>query len=421
MLNRETYNLEFKSKLTDSFLKTVSAFANYNYGEIIFGLDDNGRKVNIDNLKDLALNIENKINDNISPRPDYRIEIDKENCLLILKIHKGDYMPYLFKNKAYMRRDSASLPIEDRDEMKRLILEGLNLDFEDLQSNQRTLTFLYLEKYLSETLKIEKLDRDILKTLGLYTDKNGYNIAAELVSDKNSFKILDIVKFGKNISEFMERIEVKEKSILMAFDTAIEVYRRYFSYEKIEGKDRIKIEKIPEDAFREALANAIVHRNWSIDASIKIEMDDEHIEISSPGGLPVGISEEEYINGQVSILRNEKIGSLFNRLRLIEKFGTGIRRIKYLYRDSIKKPIFKVYPNAISINLPILTKEVEGLNENSLIILSHMTKGQALSRLEIDKISNFDKSKTLRALELLIKEGLILKKGKGRGTKYIKI
>ena len=70
----------------------------------------------------------------------------------------------------------------------------------------------------------------------------------------------------------------------------------------------------------------LIHRLWDVNASIKVSMLEDRIEISSPGGLPAGISEEEYLNGQVSILRNPIIGNVFFRLKYIEKFGTGIMR-----------------------------------------------------------------------------------------------
>lgn len=418
---RETYDLEFKSKLSDSFLKTVSAYANYNDGVIIFGVDDSGNSLHFDNLRDLALSIENKINDSISPRPEYNIEIDEEKEIIRLKVFEGEFKPYLYKNKAYMRRDSSTIPIDDREEMKKLILEGFQQNYEDLPSKDQKLTFKVLKEALQRKLNIDELSIDILKTLGLYYDRKGYNLAAQLVADENNFRIIDIVKFGNNINEFKERIIIENVSILTAYSQAVEVYKRYFQYEKIDGFVRKKIEMIPEDAFREAIANAIVHRDWSVIATIKVEIYDEYIGISSPGGLPRGLSEEEYINGQISILRNEKLGSLFNRLGLIERFGTGIKRIRHLYEGKARKPIFQVYPNSITVRLPVLIDEIQGLSENASVVLKAMPNKEELSRLEIEKLTGFDKNKSIRALNQLMEENLVKKVGSGRGSKYIKI
>ena len=91
----------------------------------------------------------------------------------------------------------------------------------------------------------------------------------------------------------------------------MEMFRKYYQYEKIEGMERKVLERVPENAFREALANALVHRLWDMPASVKVSMYKDRIEISSPGGLPAGISREEYLDGQISMLRNPIIGNVF--------------------------------------------------------------------------------------------------------------
>ena len=126
----------------------------------------------------------------------------------------------------------------------------------------------------------------------------------------------------------MDRESLENISILSQLEKTLQMFRKYYQYEKIEGAERKCIDKIPEKAFREAIANALIHRMWDIPASIKVSMYADRIEISSPGGLPAGISEEEYLNGQISILRNPIIGNVFFRLKYIEKFGTGIKQLE---------------------------------------------------------------------------------------------
>lgn len=418
---RETYNLEFKSAISDSFLKTVSAFANYCDGIIEFGVNDTGQSVYIQDLQNFALRIENKINDSISPIPEYNIEIDDQRGSIILKVYEGDIKPYLYKNKAYMRRDSSSIPINDREEMKKLILEGLKQNYEDLPSTNQDLTFNILQEALQKKMNVENLSLDILKTLGLYDDKRGYNLAAQIISDKNDFRMVDMVRFGDDINIFKERAIIENTSILSAYNQAVEVFNRYYKYEKIEGIVRKTVEIIPEDAFRETVANALVHRDWSISSAIKVEMHNQYVEVSSPGGLPRGLSKEEYINGNISLLRNEKLGSLFNRLGLIERFGTGIKRIKYLYKGKARQPIFETYANSIVVKLPIALETIEGLSENASLVLQKMSKKREFTRADIENITGLDKYKSLRALEKLMDEDLVRKIGQGRATKYLKM
>lgn len=101
-----------------------------------------------------------------------------------------------------------------------------------------------------------------------------------------------------------DRELIDRSSILIQYDKAIQVYKKYYQYEEIKGIERKTIELIPEEAYREGIANVIVHRAWDVNANIKISMFNDRIEISSPGGLPSGVSKEEYLSGHVSVLRN---------------------------------------------------------------------------------------------------------------------
>ncbi|MGB4440043.1 MAG: ATP-binding protein [Sedimentibacter sp.] len=110
--------------------------------------------------------------------------------------------------------------------------------------------------------------------------------------------------------------------------------------EVIKGAYRETIEEIPLVAFREAIANAIVHREYMLEADVRVEIFDDRVEILSPGGLPIGITEEEYIDGRVSIPRNRIISDVFLRLGIIERLATGIRRIREYYKNSGANPEF---------------------------------------------------------------------------------
>lgn len=145
--------------------------------------------------------------------------------------------------------------------------------------------------------------------MNLYSDGNGYNNAAGLLADRNHFPGIDVVKFGENISVIQKRAIFENISILEAYEKAVDMYRDYYQYEVIQGADRKKMEKIPEAAFREAIANALIHRVWDVEAQIRVLMFDDKIEIISPGGLPAGITEEEYLSGKLSILRNRNLAN----------------------------------------------------------------------------------------------------------------
>jgi len=323
---KESRELELKSTITNTFLKTVSAFSNYNSGKIIFGVDDNGKIIGLENIEELCLDLENKINDNISPKPDFRFIKDTKKNIITLIVEEGFNKPYLYKGKAYKRNDTSTVEV-DRIEFNRLTLLGLNQYYEELKAN--------------------------------------------------------------------------------------------YKYEQILGSERIEKELIPEKAFRETIANALIHRTWDVNSNIKVSMYEDKIEVSSPDGLPSGISEKEHLNGQISQLRNPILANIFFRLKYIEMFGTGIRRINESYKDYAVKPAFEIFENSIKITLPIITTKLF-LTTDEKIVMDILEKGAILSSGEILQMTEFKKDKLNRLLKKLIQKNYIDVIGNGRGTKYLK-
>lgn len=414
-MRRETKDLEYKESITGTFLKTVSAFANYGTGVILFGVADDGSIKGIDEPEQACLDIENRINDSIDPVPEYQLSINRKTSVITLRVLEGLHKPYLFKSKAYRRNDSATVA-SDRIELSRLILEGQNLSFEELPASNQQLSFEILKGRLTAALHIEAFSADTLKTLELYNDETGFNKAGELLADTNDLCGTDIVRFGDSISMILDRAVFEHQSILKQYDLSLEMYRKYYQYEQIKGAFRETVSLIPEEAFREAIANALVHRTWDTNANINVSMFADRIDIVSPGGLPRGMSEEEYLRGGISILRNRIIGSVFLRLQMIERFGTGIRRIYESYKDSMIKPGFEVTENSIRISLPVVQTSSElTADENKVFSL---LRGKLLSSSVITEATGFGKSKTVIILNKLVKAGYVRVLGSGRGTKY---
>ena len=409
--------LEYKETISNTFLKTVSAFANYDGGEIIFGIDDEGKIVGVPESAQKCLDIENRINDSIAPQPDYELTA-AENHTIILKVHAGMRKPYLYKSKAYKRNDTSTVEV-DHTEMTRLILEGSNLGYEELPSGIQELTFEKLEKELKYKAGIEKLDLNILKTLNLFSDKNGYNIAAEILADENMLPGIDIGKFGDSISIIKKRKTYEHTSALNLYDDAYEVFRDYYEYDVIEGSERRTVSLIPGTAYREAVANALIHRVWDVKDPIRIYMFDDRVEIFSPGGLPRGMTKEAYLSGNYSTLRNPVISNVFFRLKIVEIFGTGIRRIKEAYRDSIAKPEFEVYENFIKVILPVV-KERTSLKGDAGLVYDAVSGADGSSISQIAGKVPFGKTKVHKILMELESKDLIRITGNGRGTKYHK-
>ena len=418
---KESLNLEFKETISKVFLKTVSAYANYIDGRIIFGISDSGEIIGIDSSDKTRLTIENMINDSFNPRPEYKletIEVDGKS-LIELYVYEGNDKPYYYKNKAFKRYDTSSVEV-DRIALNKLILDGMNKNYEELNSNLTSPNFDYLQKYLIEETGIASLTTDILITLKLMNKEGIVNIAGELLSDDNNLNnsVIDIIRFGDNINQILDRRTFANNSVLWQFDQALKIFETYYEYEEIIGFKRVKKELIPKEAFREALANSIVHRDWYVDSKIQISMYNDRIEIVSPGGLPHGLSEDDYINKNISNLRNSILSNVFYRLNIIEQFGTGVKRIKEAYKTYNTNPLFSVSENYITVVLPIDNQVKVDLSIDEDNIYKLLIKHGELSRNEIDELTGFNKSKTIRNLNKLITLNLIIKIGSGPSTKY---
>ena len=413
---KENKSLEFKATITNSFLKTVSAYSNFRGGEILFGVNDDGSVCGIDNPDQVCLDIENRINDSIAPKPDFEIDIDDSKKIIRLVVREGQYKPYLYKGKAYRRSDTASIEV-DQAELKELVLQGSNLYFEELPCGRDDLIFQELSAKLMKNLDIKVVSEDVLRTLGLFTKDKKFNNAAALLSDENDFYGIDIARFGNSINEIMDRETISKTSVLKQDDAALNMIKRYYQYEEISEIERKKVDLVPETAYREAIANALIHRDWSINSHIRISLFSDKIEIKSPGGLPRGITAEEYMKGDISCLRNPILGNVFFRLHYIEMFGTGVRRILLAYKDAKIKPKFEITDNVISVILPVTADQYHVTNDEAKV-MSALENGEQLSSSEIAKVTGYTKSKVLRLIEHLKEKDYIKIIGNGRGTKY---
>lgn len=416
MYYSETNDVEFKRELSTTYLKTVSAFANYSGGTIVFGVADDGTIIGLADPAQTRLDIENQINDNIRPIPIFRLETDIETNTVSLIVDDSPHKPYEYQRTAYKRADTATVAV-DQTEYRRLIMSGLNMTFDSLPSRDQNLSFSYLEAQLKDELKIERLSRDILKTLNLFSDREGFNRAAEMLADRNSYPGIDIARLGESVDIFLDRQRIEGVSILEQLDRTLAYLEQVYTYEQIIQNRRQTVEAIPQKAIREALANAIVHREWDNSAYIRIASFSDRLEITSPGGLPARISAEDYLHGNISYLRNPTIGGVFYRLRIIEQFGTGILRIHEAYSANMVKPSFRIFPNTITVVLPKLQTHAR-LSEEEVPVYQALGTNSSLSRAELEHALGLGKAKLIRILNSLIDQNIIERIGSGPSVRY---
>ena len=416
----ESSEIELKREHTKSYLKTVSAFANERNGKIIFGVSDEGEVLGIVDDVKVRHQIENAINDSFKPIPSFELETQliEGKKIVVLSVRRGLAIPYLFKGNAYMRTDTSTV-VADEFRMRRWFQEISNVDFDEMLIDDLGLEFHYLERVFRNQIELAEFTDATLVTLGLKKGEKFTN-AGSFFADENSYNFgVDIVKFGANHSEFVKRLRLTNQSIMKQYDEAMAMFDMYYhDYEVVISGERVQRTRIPRNAFREALANAIVHRDYQLKSNIQIEFWDTYIRIISPGGLTSEMSEERYLSGGVSIPRNATIANVFFRLKIIEIFGTGIGRIKSEYLVLGQIPKFKLSSQNIEIILPVIDYDKKAIVDGREADVLNLLRMKPCSRAEIQKEMKLSSTATKNFITTLLNQNKIERFGNGRATKY---
>ena len=301
--------------------------------------------------------------------------------------------------------------------LERLILKRDRRSYDDFPAPEREYSFSFLEQEARNQLGLEHLGSDAQKSLGLRDLDNHITVAGALVADRNKYPGLDMVVL-ENDDLYGERQQTGGVSILQQLESAVAFFRRYYRREMVTGNlQREEIFLIPEPAFREAVSNALVHRTWDTPSDIVLRMYPDRIEIQSPGGLPDGITEYEYIHKDLSVPRNVTLATLFLRLGLIEKLGTGIRRILHSYEGQYVQPDFDFSPHSMTVILPVLNQKPD-LTKSEFEVIRVLKGRQNLSRTEISELTGYSRSKLSSLLKNLVNKNILKVTGAGRSTRY---
>ena len=425
----ENQTTEFKREYIDDIKKTVIAFANTAGGRIYIGIADNGEAVGVSDADEVVLKASNAVRDSI--RPDvtmfvsYQIDKIDDKDVVVLNIQKGTASPYYLESKGirpsgvYVRQGASSVPATETAILK-MIKDTDGDKYEEIRCTNQNLTFEYAQKEF-EHANVEFGDNQ-KKSLKLINEDGMFTNLAQLLSEQCSHSIKAAVFDGKEKMNFKDRAEFTG-SILKQINDAYEYINRY-NRTRSEFKDihRIDIRDYPMEAIREALLNAVVHRDYAFSGSILISIFDDRIEFVSIGGLVKGISYEDMLLG-VSIQRNENLANVFYRLNLIEAFGTGIPKIMRCYAEYSQTPEIIVTDNAFKIILPNKSDN----NSSSEKAFSNEEKSMRLvsekkfvNRKEVENLLDISQASAARILRKMVDENKIKKVGSGKNVSYIK-
>ena len=322
---------------------------------VYIGIDDQGNVTGIDDVDDTYTRATNGIRDAIQPDVTIFIRYSLQDDKVIrIEVGEGSYKPYYLKAKGlkltgvYIRQGASSVPASP--EQIRQMIKGSDGDiFEGMRTMEQNLTFeeadgafsrykvdFSEDKYIA--LGLRNMHDDQYTNLALMlADQCQHTTKVAVFGDDSNTIFRDAKEFGGSIFKQLD----DTYAYLMLCNRTSSTFK---------GLERIDKSDYPQEAMREALLNALVHRDYSFSGSIIINVNDSCMEFISIGGLLAGLSADDIRSG-ISQPRNRRLAEIFHRLKLIESYGTGIRKIFSLYRDCIREPRIEVTHNTFKLVL----------------------------------------------------------------------
>lgn len=420
----ENEQIEFKMKATDEIYKEVIAFANTDGGTIYIGIDDNGNAIGLDDMDDTYTRVTNGIRDAIMPDVTLFVRFTlQDNKVIKISVSEGAFKPYYLKAKGlkpsgvYVRQGASSVPASF-DQIRMMIKESDGDIFEEMRSIEQELTFEKAKAAFTQ-YGIE-FSESKYRALGIVDAENGtYTNLALLLSDQCSHTTKIAVFADQDNTRFKDSKEFGGSVFQQLEDSFSYLMLCNQNPAELKGLQRIEHPDYPEEALREALLNALVHRDYSFSGSIIINVNEKEMEFISIGGLLPGLSPDDIRSG-ISQPRNRKLAEVFHRLHLIESYGTGIRRIYSLYSNSAVMPRIEVTPNTFKIILPNLNATIvdHSANEQEQLILDYIAENGSVTDAEIQKLLHIKPTRTYAIMKSMREKGLVTQQGRGTDKKY---
>ena len=419
ILKGESEKTEFKENAkTNTYIKTVVAFANGNGGKIVFGVKDNKEIVGVENEFEVMDGIINAISDSCYPMivPDISLHTLENKTIILVEIEGGKKKPYYLKSKGmqkgtYIRSGATTRIIEEDYVLKELVLEGENKYFDQQVCHGESVSDEEIQKFCEwleklarknseNDTEIRKVTRNTLLSWKVLEEKNGRIFPTNayiLLSGKENWgvsrKIQCGVFKGETRSIFVDKKEF-EGSIIMQLEKAYQyVLEKINLGSDIVGIYRVDKYEIPPKSIREVIANAVIHRSYLEPNDIQVALYDNRLEITSPGMLPSGVNVKRMKEGY-SKLRNRAIASVFAYVNIIEKWGSGIPRIIHEIREyGLQEPEFIPFENDFRVNIYRksynTTQSTQGSTQNRINTTQDISEKE---KLDIKNLTETDKT-----------------------------
>jgi ATP-dependent DNA helicase RecG len=348
----KTENIEFKEKWTDDSLKKICAFANTYGGELIIGVSDKGKIVGVKDTEKLIRDLPNKIRDKLKITPSISVEEKEGRKILHIKIFPSS-IPVSYEGKFYVRSGSTTQELKDT-ELAYFLLEKMGKTWDSLSSgfDISDIDFSTIEMFknlaknripsIKEFDSVEK----IFLNLKLFDENKKITNAGILLFGKEPQKrfISATVRVGrfKNSTHIVDTVVI-EGNLFKQVEEVMNAIKKHLNVRfEIKGVARQDVWDYPLGALREAVINALIHRDYLSTAEIQIKIYDDRIWIWNPGKLPPQIKLEELKKEHSSYPRNPLIANAFYLAGFIERGGSGTKRIVQLCMEQgLPEPEYK--------------------------------------------------------------------------------
>ncbi len=426
--------LELKSEMVPDVKKELIAFANTKGGTLYIGIGDDGQVHGLTcEAEKVIEQISSMIHDGIKPDltlfTDISVETIENKSVIKISVQRGTKRPYYLTNKGlkpsgvYIRLGNTSIPSTET-AIRAMIVETDGNSFEAMRSTVQDLTFHAAQvEFQKHGLEFKDAQK---KSLGLL-DKDGiYSNLGLLLSDQCQHSIKMAVFKGTEKEEFLTRKEFSGSLFTQITDAYSFIELNNHVQSSFEGLYRIDRKDYSDIAIREALLNAIIHRDYSFSGSTLISVFPDRLEMVTLGGLVDGLALEDIFEG-VSQTRNEKLSNIFYRLEFIEAYGTGIRKIKKACKVYGISPIFNatnaafriVIPNANSpIEMPVIVHHPNPTDTLLETVAAYIYEHGTVSRKSVQEALGLKQTKCGLILKSLEEKGSIEKSGQGKNTYY---
>lgn len=427
----EGKTLEFKRELSEynshkGIVRTLIAFANTSGGTLVIGIED--KTHHIIGVSD-PLRIEEKITNLINLitpliLPDIEICSYKQKQVIKITVHPSPIRPHFLKEVGietgtYIRVGSSNRQADAAliQELKRFAANQ-SYDEEPLtRLNSEAINFKAISELFAPFRNLKPKDLETLRIIVEYQGKKVPTTAGILLFGKKRKEYFPDAWIqagcflGADKSKILDSTEIHSYPII-AIEEALDFVKKHITMAiQIEGPTAKRIEhwSIPIPALREAIINAVVHADYSQQgAPIRISMFRDRLEIENPGLLPFGLTVEEISKG-VSKLRNRVIGRIFNELKLVEQWGSGIQRIISSCKENgLAVPKFEEIGTHFRVTIYTELKEKQLLDEHNLAILDLLKVNNGLSTHEIAKSLKLSPRAIRVRLASLLERNLII-------------